>query len=384
MRYKTFSPVHVDATKEPMFFGAPVNVARYDKQKYDFFEKQIRKQVSFFWVPEEIAMNQDAANFHKKLTPSSQHIFTSNLYYQILLDSVQGRAPSIALLPNCSMPELETLSETWSFSETVHSRSYTHIIRGIYTDPSAMLDSILDVAPIIERAEAVTKYYDDFIEYSTWYNMFGEGDHTVTTAHKEKAVVQSINKKELLTKLYKLIVAINILEGVRFYVSFACTWAFAESMQVMEKSAKIIKMICRDENVHLAITTYILKKFADGSEGPMLAEIAKECESEVYEMYADAVKQEKEWADYLFKDGSIVGLNADILKDYVEYICNKRMRTIGLKGPYNQPSNPLPWTEHWISSKDTQVAPQEEEITSYLIGGINNDIDDDAFMDLKL
>lgn len=378
MKYQTFSPAKVDATKEPMFFGEPVNVARYDKQKYPFFEKQIRKQVSFFWVPEEIAMNQDAANFHKKLSPSGQHIFTSNLYYQILLDSVQGRAPSIALLPNCSLPELETLIETWSFSETVHSRSYTHIIRGIYTDPSAMLDSILDVAPIIERAEAVTKYYDDFIEYSNWYNMLGEGTHTVNSE------TITIVKKELLTKLYKLMVAINILEGVRFYVSFACTWAFAESMQVMEKSAKIIKMICRDENVHLAITTFILKKFADGSEGQMMADIAKECEADVYEMYDDAVQQEKDWADYLFKDGSIVGLNAEILKDYVEYICNKRMRTINLKGPYNQPSNPLPWTEHWISSKDTQVAPQEEQITSYLIGGINNDIDTDTFTDSKL
>lgn len=378
MKYQTFSPAKVDATKEPMFFGEPVNVARYDKQKYPFFEKQIRKQVSFFWVPEEIAMNQDAANFHKKLSSTGQHIFTSNLYYQILLDSVQGRAPSIALLPNCSLPELETLIETWSFSETVHSRSYTHIIRGIYTDPSAMLDSILDVAPIIERAEAVTKYYDDFIEYSNWYNMLGEGTHTVNSE------TITIVKKELLTKLYKLMVAINILEGVRFYVSFACTWAFAESMQVMEKSAKIIKMICRDENVHLAITTFILKKFADGSEGQMMADIAKECEADVYEMYDDAVQQEKDWADYLFKDGSIVGLNAEILKDYVEYICNKRMRTINLKGPYNQPSNPLPWTEHWISSKDTQVAPQEEQITSYLIGGINNDIDTDTFTDSKL
>lgn len=378
MKYQTFSPAKVDATKEPMFFGEPVNVARYDKQKYPFFEKQIRKQVSFFWVPEEIAMNQDAANFHKKLSPSGQHIFTSNLYYQILLDSVQGRAPSIALLPNCSLPELETLIETWSFSETVHSRSYTHIIRGIYTDPSAMLDSILDVEPIVERAEAVTKYYDDFIEYSNWYNMLGEGTHTVNSE------TITIVKKELLTKLYKLMVAINILEGVRFYVSFACTWAFAESMQVMEKSAKIIKMICRDENVHLAITTFILKKFADGSEGQMMADIAKECEADVYEMYDDAVQQEKDWADYLFKDGSIVGLNAEILKDYVEYICNKRMRTINLKGPYNQPSNPLPWTEHWISSKDTQVAPQEEQITSYLIGGINNDIDTDTFTDSKL
>jgi ribonucleoside-diphosphate reductase beta chain len=323
-------------------------------------------------------MNQDAANFHKQLTDGGQHIFTSNLYYQILLDSVQGRAPSVALLPHCSLPELETLIETWSFVETIHSRSYTHIIRGIYNDPSKMLDGILDIEPIIERAQAVTKYYDDIIEYANWYNMLGFGSHTV---NGDTIVV---DEYELKKKLYILMVAINILEGVRFYVSFACTWAFAESMHVMEKSAKIIKLICRDENLHLAITSQILKKWSDGSEGKMMQDIAVECEKQVYEMYAEAVTQEEQWAEYLFSKGSIVGLNAEILKDYVQFIANKRMRTLGLKGPYNQPSNPLPWTEHWISSKDTQVAPQEEEITSYLIGGINNDIGEDTFAGLKL
>jgi ribonucleoside-diphosphate reductase beta chain len=202
--------------------------------------------------------------------------------------------------------------------------------------------------------------------------------------HKVNGDTIVVDEHELKTKLYLLMVAINILEGVRFYVSFACTWAFAESMHIMEKSAKIIKMICRDENLHLAITSHILKKWRDGSEGPLMAQIAAECEPQVYDMFADAVLQEEQWAEYLFSKGSIVGLNADILKEYVQFIANKRMRTLGLKGPYNQPSNPLPWTEHWVSSKDTQVAPQEEEITSYLIGGINNDIGSDTFAGLKL
>lgn len=383
MRFQTFNTNKIDATTQPMFFGECVNVARYDKQKYPFFEKQVKKQISFYWVPEEISMNQDAANFHKTLGPAEQHIFTSNLYYQILLDSVQGRAPNIALLPFTSLPELETLIETWSFFETIHSRSYTHIIRGIYTDPSKMLDGILDIKEIVERAEAVTKYYDDFIEYANWYNMLGEGSFTITSAdHKDRTV--SISKSEMMKKLYLMVIAINILEGVRFYISFACTWAFAESMRVMEKSAKIIKMICRDENVHLAITTHIIRKMQDGSEGSEIQLISQQCEGEVYKMYADAVDQEKKWADYLFKDGSIVGLNAEILKNYIEFIANKRMKTIGLKPTYNQSSNPLPWTEHWIGSKDSQPAPQEEQITSYMIGGINNDIDTSTFSEFTL
>lgn len=361
-----------------MFFGSSVNSARYDKQKYSFFEKQIRKQNSFFWNPEEIAMNQDAANYNKDLGDAAKHIFTSNLQYQILLDSVQGRAPNIALLPVVSIPELETLIETWSYFETIHSRSYSHIIRGIYNNPSDVFDNMLDIKPILDRAQAVTQYYDDFIEYSSWYNLLGTGKHAVNG----KTV--DVNDYELHKKLYLLMSAINILEGVRFYVSFACTWNFAESMKVMEKSAKILKLICRDENVHLAITTFIMKKFADGSEGSMLRDIAQECEQEVYAMYDVAVQQEKQWAEYLFSQGSVIGLNAQILGEYVEYIANKRMRTIGLKGPYSQSSNPLPWTDSWIGSKDTQVAPQEEEITSYTVGGINNNVDRSKLSGFKL
>lgn len=379
MRFKTFHTQKIDTLTQPMFFGEPVNLARFDRQKYPFFERQNRKQLGFFWVPEEISMDQDSANFHKVLGPAGQHIFTSNLSYQILLDSVQGRAPNVALLPFCSLPELEGFILTWTQFEEIHSRSYTHLIRNVYQDPSAILDKIVEIEPIVERAKAVTQYYDDFIEYANWYNMLGYGVHSVNNDTID------INEHTLKTKFYKMMVAINILEGVRFYVSFACTWSFAESMKIMEKSAKIIKMICRDENLHMAVTTTILKKFADGSEGELWAQIAKECEKEVYDMYFDAVEQEKEWAEYLFKEGSIVGLNAAILKDYVEWIADKRLHSIGLKKQYKHSSNPLPWTESWISgSAVEQVAPQEEENTSYVIGGINNDIDDSFFDDASL
>lgn len=378
MRNKVFDTFRVDATKEPMFFGNPVNVSRYDKQKYAFFEKQTRNMMKFFWVPEEVSLDKDPANFHKELSPSAQHIFTSNLYYQILLDSVQGRAPSLAILPFTSLPELETLVTVWSSFESLHSRSYTHIIRGIYHNPDEMLDGILDISHIIDRAKAVTRYYDDFIEYGNYYNLLGYGKHVIN------GVTIDINERDLHKKMYLMLIAMNILEGVRFYVSFACTWAFAESLKVMEKCAKIIKFICRDENLHLAVTSFIIKKMMDGSEGELLKRVAAECTDEVYAMYHDAVEQEKDWADYLFKSGSIVGLNAEILKSYVEFIANKRMRTIGLRAPYNQPTNPLPWTEFWISSKDTQEAPQETEITQYIIGGINNDVNVDTFKGFEL
>jgi ribonucleoside-diphosphate reductase beta chain len=378
VRNQVFKTEKIDASTQPMFFGEPVNVARYDRQKYPFLEKQIKNMLNFFWVPEEVGLDKDPANFHKELSKSAQHIFTSNLYYQILLDSVQGRAPCLAILPFTSLPELETLVTVWTNFESLHSRSYTHIIRGIYNKPDEMLDGILDIEPIISRAKSVTKYYDDFIEYGNYYNMLGYGVHTINGKKID------INEYDLHKKLYLMIVAMNILEGIRFYVSFACTWAFAESMKVMEKSAKIIKFICRDENLHLAVTSFILKKFSDGSEGALLKKIASECEQEVYKMYDDAVMQEKDWADYLFQHGSIVGLNAEILKEFVEYIANKRIRAIGLKSQYDRPTNPLPWTEHWIGSKNVQEAPQETEITSYVIGGIKNDVSDDMFKDFKL
>jgi len=378
MKYKTFETEKNDILKEPMFFGNPINISRFDKQKYPFFEKQTKKQLSFFWIPEEISLDQDSSNFHKNLDAASQHIFTSNLKYQIILDSVQGRAPNIALLPHTSLPELESFIETWTMFENLHSRSYTHLIKNIYPDPGKILDDVVDVKEIVERAQAVTSYYDSFIEYANWYNMLGYGKHIV---NGEEIY---INEVELHKKLFLMLVAINILEGVRFYVSFACTWGFSEALGLMNKSAKIIKMICRDENLHLAVTSTIIKKFLDGSEGELIKRVANDCKEEVYNMYSIAVEQEKEWADYLFKDGSIIGLNAEILKDYVEYIADRRLKGIGLEPMFKQTSNPLPWTEHWIGSKETQVAPQEEEITSYLVGGIKNDLGDDSFAGLSL
>ena len=351
-----FSNEMFDATEQTCFFGKQVNIARYDKQRYNIFEKLTDKQLGFFWRPEEIDLSRDGKDF-KGLTDHEKHIFTSNLKRQILLDSVQGRAPSLAFLPICSLPELETWIQTWTFSETVHSRSYTHIIRNVYSDPSRVFDEMLDIQEIADCAHDISKYYDDLIAFNSVmrYNY----DH-------KKALWLCLN-------------AVNALEGVRFYVSFACSWAFAE-VKKMEGNAKIIKLIARDENVHLASTQQLLKILP--KEDPDFAKIAEETKDECITMFNNVVEQEKAWAKYLFKDGSMIGLNEQLLCDYVDHIAAKRMGAVGLNGKPG--SNPLPWTQKWMSGSDVQVAPQETEITSYVIGGVKKDVDENTFKGFTL
>src|SRR5210317_142062 len=352
-----------------------VAIQRYDTLKYRKFDQLTDKQLGFFWRPEEVDVYKDAKDF-KDLNEHERHIFTSNLKRQILLDSVQGRAPAEAFGSLVSIPELENWIITWTFSETIHSRSYTHIIRNVYSDPSKVFDEMMDLKEIVECADDISKYYDDLIEMAGYYNLLGEGTHTV---NGKKVVV---NKYELKKALWKTIMSVNILEGVRFYVSFACSWAFAE-LKKMEGNAKIIKLICRDENLHLASTQYMLKILP--KDDPDYAKIAKECEAEMVQMFVDAVDQEKAWAKYLFKDGSMIGLNAQLLSEYVEWIAHKRMTAIGIASPYKVPrANPLPWTQKWISGAEVQVAPQETEISSYIIGGTKQDVTQDTFKGFSL
>lgn len=372
-----FSKKKVDFTQQPMFFGAEPNIARYDVQRYEIFEKLTEQQMSFYWRPVEVDLTKDVRDF-KRLTEHEKFIFLSNLKYQILLDSVQGRSPNIAFLPFISIPELEVCLETWSFFETIHSRSYTHIIRNIMSNPAEVFDVILDDKKILERAASVTEQYDDFIDYGMKYRLLGEGSHTINRKRVE------ISMRELKKKMYLTLISVYILEGIRFYASFACSFAFAE-LDKMEGNAKIISLIARDEQLHLTITTNIIRNYSSGKENDKeMVSVMKECEEEVYQMFDDAVEQEKDWAKYLFKDGSIIGLNDQLLCSYIEFIANKRMRTLGLKGPYNQPQNPLSWTQYWLSSKEKQVAPQETEIESYLVGAIENDVDEDTFNDFEL
>ena len=343
-----------------MFLDEGVDIARYDHIRYPTIDKITEKQLGFFWRPEEVDVSKDKKDFND-LTSYEQHIFTSNLKRQIMLDSVQGRAPNIAFLPISSLPEIETWIETWSFFETIHSRSYTHLIRNIYPNPSVVFDGLLDIKEILECGNDIAKYYDALIVY----NNNGKS-----------------NLYEHKKALWMCLQAANALEGIRFYVSFACAWAFAE-LKKMEGNAKIIKFIARDENVHLASTTYILKTLV--KEDKDFKKIAKETEDESVQLYMDVIRQEKEWAEYLFKDGSMIGLNEKLLADYVDWIGAKRMRAIGLTCPYRASQlNPLPWTEKWISGRDVQPAPQETEISSYIVGGVKQDVDENTLSKLSL
>ena len=373
-----FNTEDVDTKKQPMFFGKPLGVQRYDSYKYPAFENLTKQQLGYFWRPEEVSLQKDRADY-QTLRPEQKHIYTSNLKYQIMLDSVQGRGPSMAFLPYCSLPELEACMEVWGFMEMIHSRSYTYIIKNVYPDPSDIFDHIINDPRILERASSVTESYDDFINSA---QLWGTGNMWKNEFRDSPSSKWEI--KDLKRKLYRAVANVNILEGIRFYVSFACSFAFGE-LKLMEGSSKIISLIARDENQHLAITQNIMNKWRDGDD-PEMAEIAKEEEEWVYAMFDRAVNEEKKWADYLFKDGSMIGLNDVLLQKYVEWIANRRMKAIGLKPTYDVAANnnPLPWTQHWISSKGLQVAPQETEVESYLIGGIKQDVKEDTFSGFKL
>ena len=377
MMYSTFSKTPNNQLLEPMFFGQPVNIARYDQQKYEIFEKLIEKQLSFFWRPEEVDVSQDRLDY-SNLPEHEKHIFISNLKYQTLLDSIQGRSPNVALLPIVSIPELETWIETWSFSETIHSRSYTHIIRNIVHEPSTVFDDIVTNEYIIRRAEEIAQYYDDLIKATQHYHLFGEGEHQVA------GQTITVSLRELKRKLYRCMMCVNALEAIRFYVSFACSFAFAER-ELMEGNAKIIKLIARDEALHLTGTQHILNLLRSGVDDPEMAEIAVECEQDCFDLFKRAALQEKEWAEYLFKDGSMIGLNKDILGQYIEYITNLRMMAVGLQPAFEGANqNPIPWINAWLSSDNVQVAPQEVELSSYLIGQIDSELSADDLGDFEL
>jgi ribonucleoside-diphosphate reductase beta chain len=373
-----FNTQEVDTIKQPMFFGSPLGVQRYDNYKYPEFEKLTQQQLSFFWRPEEISLQKDKADY-LTLRPEQKHIFTSNLKYQILLDSVQGRGPGMAFIPYCSLPELEAAMTVWEFMEMVHSRSYTYIIKNVYANPSEVFDTIIKDEMILERASSVTGAYDDFINSAQEY-----GSSNMWKFANEGVDVGKDARIELKRKLYRAIANVNVLEGIRFYVSFACSFAFGE-LKLMEGSAKIISLISRDESQHLNLTQKILTKWKQGDDPEML-QIIKEEEQYVYKMFELAVNEEKRWAQYLFKDGSMIGLNDKLLYNYVEWIANRRMKAIGLKPMFDIPTknNPLPWTEHWLNSKEVQEAPQETEKISYLVGALNQDMASNAFADFKL
>ncbi|WP_448568468.1 class Ia ribonucleoside-diphosphate reductase subunit beta [Thalassotalea ganghwensis] len=371
MTYTTFNQVPNNALLEPMFMGNSVNVARYDQQRFAAFEKLIEKQLSFFWRPEEIDVSKDRADW-QSLTDSEKHIFISNLKYQTLLDSMAARSVNAVLLPLVSLPELETWVETWAFSETIHSRSYTHILRNLFTDPSEVFDDIVVNPAILKRATSIAIYFDSVIITTQLLQSQGEGTYEVDGEMIE------VSERKLKERLYLAICSVNALEAIRFYVSFACSFAFAER-ELLEGNAKIIKLIARDEALHLTGTQHILNNWQSGKDDPEMKEISEQLREQGLQIFMDVVEQEKEWAQYLFKDGSMIGLNAQILNQYIEYICNQRLAAIGFEAPYEVKSNPLPWMNAYLVSDNVQVAPQESEISSYLVGQVDSAVSSDDF-----
>ncbi|WP_085297265.1 class Ia ribonucleoside-diphosphate reductase subunit beta [Cognaticolwellia mytili] len=376
MSYTTFNQTPNNALLEPMFLGNSVNVARYDQQRFIAFEKLIEKQLSFFWRPEEIDVSKDRADW-QSLTNSEKHIFISNLKYQTLLDSMAARSVNAVLLPLVSLPEVETWVETWAFSETIHSRSYTHILRNLFTDPSEVFDDIMVNPAILKRASSIAKYFDAVIITTQLLQSQGAGSYEVDGETIE------VSERKLKERLFLAICSVNALEAIRFYVSFACSFAFAER-ELLEGNAKIIKLIARDEALHLTGTQHILNNWMSGKDDPEMQEIATELREEGKQIFMDVVEQEKEWADYLFKDGSMIGLNAAILKQYIEYTSNQRMAAIGFDAPFDIKSNPLPWMNAYLVSDNVQVAPQETEISSYLVGQVDSSVSSDDFDDFDL
>ena len=373
-----FNTSQLDSTKQKMFFGPPLGVQRYDKFKYPVFDRLTQAQLGFFWRPEEVSLQKDRADY-QILNDAQKHIFTSNLKYQILLDSVQGRGPGMAFMPYCSLPELEGAMNIWQTMEMIHSRSYTHIIKNVYADPSDVFDHILDDEKILSRAQSVTRAYDEFLRAAQEWGAGNQWQHALDDCQTAQDTLYDLKRK-----LYRAMANVYILEGIRFYVSFACSFAFGE-LKLLEGSAKIIGLIARDESQHMTISQNVLNKWRDGDD-PDMEQIAKEEEINVYNMFKQCVEEEKLWAEYLFKDGSIIGLNDKLLAKYVEWTANRRLKSIGMKAIFDTPitNNPLPWTQHWLSSKGLQVAPQETEVESYIIGGITQDVEKDTFAGFQL
>jgi len=376
MTYTTFNQTPNNALLEPMFLGNNVNVSRYDQQRYIAFEKLIEKQLSFFWRPEEVDVSKDRADW-QSLTESEKHIFISNLKYQTLLDSMAARSVNAVLLPLVSLPEVETWVETWAFSETIHSRSYTHILRNLFTDPSEVFDDIVVNPAILKRATSIAKYFDDVIITTQLLQSQGEGTYDVEGRSIE------VSTRKLKERLYLAVCSVNALEAIRFYVSFACSFAFAER-ELLEGNAKIIKLIARDEALHLTGTQHILNLWKDGKDDPEMKEVSEDMRGAGLQIFLDVVEQEKEWAQYLFKDGSMIGLNAEILNQYIEYISNSRLTALGFDAPFDIKSNPLPWMNAYLVSDNVQVAPQETEISSYLVGQVDSAVEADDFDDFDL
>jgi len=343
--------------------AGPVTVQRFEEVKYNKLAKFEQEARGFFWVPEEISLTKDAQDF-KDASDTVKHIFTSNLLRQTALDSLQGRGPSQIFTPVCSIPELEALMYNWSFFETnIHSRSYSHIIRNIYNVPKDVFNTIHDTEEIVDMASSVGDYYDRLHVI----NCRKEAGEEVDEGLHIKAIWLALN-------------ASYALEAFRFMVSFATSLAMVEN-KIFIGNGNIISLILQDEIGHKDWTGWIINQVV--KEDPRFAAAKAECEAEVYAMYMDVIREEKTWADYLFKHGPVIGLNAQILKDFVDFTAFNALKEIGIKYTAEHPrSTPIPWFNKHVDTSKKQTALQENESTNYVIGVMSDNLDYEELPDL--
>lgn len=353
-----------DYKSQPMFFGESTSIARYEDPKHPFIEELTTKALSFYWRPEEVNLVNDKAQFDK-LWERDKRTFTLNLLYQMLMDTIQGSAPSEILGQIASDIGIDTWIQTWTFFETIHSRSYTHIIRNIYSNPTGIFDSVVIDDAIMARAVSICRYYDDLDEKFTLYK-----------ADKIRGVETEEQLYEVKKAFYLCLHTINALEAIRFFVSFINTFNFFETMKVMEGNSKIMTFIARDENLHHQSTRYMIKRLQSGAEGPEWVKIAEDCHAQATEIFLEARAQEKDWCKYVYKDGAPQGLSVELMGSYIDYATVPRMEELGLDhSSIDAPKrNPFPWLTKFLKANTVQSAPQEVEISSYLIAQVDNDI----------
>ena len=347
-----FNEKNVDTSKQPIFFGEELGLQRLDRVKYPKFLRLYKDQLSFFWRPNDISLIKDATDY-EKLTENERFIFTTNLKFQTLMDSCISRGVGV-LMPHISLPEVELCCKAWELFECIHSESYNYIMENVYPDFSSVLDSIADNSEIVNRGKKVKEWYDKLLH------------------------IDENNKHETL---YKTLISINILEAVQFFVSFVCAFSFGQN-GLMIGNADVIKYIRRDENLHLQITQNMLN-YLHNNEEEGFQDVARDCAKDVEGMFVQAVDEEKSWAKYLFKDGSLLGLNEAILCEYIEWLANLRLKTLGMPQIYPNAKNHMQgWLTAWTGN--TQAAPQEKQITEYKIGASKSDIKGMDFGSIEL
>lgn len=352
--------------KRKMFLDpeGPVTIQRFEEVKYPKVQRFEEVARGFFWVPEEVTLTKDKIDF-KEASEAVRHIFTSNLLRQTALDSIQGRAPSQIFSPVISIPELEALVNNWSFFETnIHSKSYSHIIRNVYGVPKEEFNKIHDTKEIVDMASSVGNYYDEL--------------HRLNSLKEVNP--ELVNEKEHIKSIWLALNASYALEALRFMVSFATSLGMVEN-KIFIGNGNIIALILQDELLHAEWTAWIINQVA--KEDERFAQAKQECEQEVYRMYMDVIKEEKSWADYLFSKGVVIGLNSQILRDFVDYTAFTRLKEIGIKYNEDHPkTNPIPWFMKHVNINKKQTALQENESTNYIIGVMSDNVKYEELPDL--